>query len=178
MQCDENSNRWQFANMASFKYLWHLICIGYMSLFLYKAKLLLGVLGVLEISQDEISQYKQQNYQDIQVSSPHSVEHTHHMNFSGPVSPFWFPSEAHRFIDAISTKLMISLSTSILSRHKKGTIELDTDGRTDGHTHTHTLTNLNNLCSIQERTKLFSIFLRSQCNPLVFTDISFLFHSK
>lgn len=36
MQCDENFNRWQFANMASFKYLWHLICIGYMSFFLYK----------------------------------------------------------------------------------------------------------------------------------------------
>lgn len=125
MQCGENSNRWQFANMASFKYLWHLICIGYISLILYKAEVLFGVLEAIELSQDEISQYKQRN---VRIQRLHlltlAAEHTHHMKFQGPLSPFLSsPLKAHGFVDTIPTPLVISLSTSISPCHKEGTIE-------------------------------------------------------
>lgn len=154
--------------MASFKYLWHLICIGYMS-FLYKVKVLFGSW--------ELQSLARMNYHSISnktsghtsfISSLCCCTYRTIWTFRGTSLTLWSsPLKAHRFVDVIPTPLVISLSTSISPCHKEGTIEWPKKKKKVTDT------------PMQHSEKELSCFLlwKSQCNPLVFMDFHF-FYSK
>lgn len=87
--------------MALFKYLRHLMCIGYTSLFLYKQskKYCLGFWELQSLARMKYHSISNKTSGYIGFISSLCCRHTYHMNFLGPLSPFWsFPLKAHRFV--------------------------------------------------------------------------------